>query len=248
MANVPPTHMGLEFNLKDEDQVGKPSPIVGVPHESPPRPGLKLCEICGEDIPYAYFNRLSCGHMHCVNCVRSNAHMAYQSNPFAPAKCCALIANNTLKHCGVFSTKELKTYIDKIEEYTTPGRKLYCHDKQCSAFIPASYRGTRAGKCKKCGLNTCKTCAQKSHFGPCKQEDVDALGPDDPLHNLANSQGWKQCPNCRVIVERGEGCTHMTCICGQKFCYRCGLALGKDGFDHDQWECPRSVLGGPNIR
>jgi hypothetical protein len=32
-----------------------------------------------------------------------------------------------------------------------------------------------------------------------------------------------QCPNCKNAIERNEGCAHMTCECGQHFCYCCSL-------------------------
>lgn len=33
----------------------------------------------------------------------------------------------------------------------------------------------------------------------------------------------KPCPDCHVIVSRSEGCNQMQCVCGSRFCYRCGL-------------------------
>ena len=42
---------------------------------------------------------------------------------------------------------------------------------------------------------------------------------------LADGAGWKQCPGCRNLVERTDGCDHMMCECGTAFCYRCGGAL-----------------------
>jgi hypothetical protein len=32
----------------------------------------------------------------------------------------------------------------------------------------------------------------------------------------------RPCPDCHVIVSRSEGCDHMMCVCGTKFCYACG--------------------------
>jgi len=33
----------------------------------------------------------------------------------------------------------------------------------------------------------------------------------------------RPCPDCHVIVSRSEGCDHMTCVCGTRFCYACGF-------------------------
>jgi len=33
----------------------------------------------------------------------------------------------------------------------------------------------------------------------------------------------RPCPDCHVIVSRSEGCNHMGCVCGARFCYACGF-------------------------
>ncbi|KAI1208429.1 uncharacterized protein F4807DRAFT_461756 [Annulohypoxylon truncatum] len=197
--------------LPDEDQVGKPCPDFKRPRQPSlsPRNVIK-CLVCEREVTSAYFVQLSCRHAHCVECVWENAHMAYLSKPFAPAKCCRVIPIEIFVEIAAFSKNEIKTYINRLEEYSTPGRKLYCHDQDCLGFIPEASCSQRVGTCPKCGKNTCKTCAQKSHFGNCDPAHINALGPDDPVLKLANAEGWKQCPNCRILVERNSGCTHMT--------------------------------------
>merc|ERR1711998_750252 len=32
----------------------------------------------------------------------------------------------------------------------------------------------------------------------------------------------RPCPDCHVIVSRSEGCDDMRCVCGTRFCYKCG--------------------------
>lgn len=31
-----------------------------------------------------------------------------------------------------------------------------------------------------------------------------------------------KCNKCGIIVEKSEACDHMTCKCGNEFCYKCG--------------------------
>lgn len=38
---------------------------------------------------------------------------------------------------------------------------------------------------------------------------------------LAREQGFKKCPSCSVLIEKTEGCNHMTCRCGAHICWIC---------------------------
>ncbi|KAI7853160.1 hypothetical protein BDC45DRAFT_536629 [Circinella umbellata] len=44
---------------------------------------------------------------------------------------------------------------------------------------------------------------------------------------LALKEGWARCPNCKYFVERQEGCRHIKCRCGIRFCYLCGTQFCK---------------------
>jgi len=32
----------------------------------------------------------------------------------------------------------------------------------------------------------------------------------------------RSCPHCHKVIERSEGCPHMSCVCGNAFCWNCG--------------------------
>eukprot|EP00299_Pterocystis_sp_00344_P010654 c4820_g1_i1.p1 GENE.c4820_g1_i1~~c4820_g1_i1.p1 ORF type:complete len:154 (+),score=11.76 c4820_g1_i1:260-721(+) len=34
--------------------------------------------------------------------------------------------------------------------------------------------------------------------------------------------GYKQCPGCRMWIEKDGGCNHVKCRCGTELCYGCG--------------------------
>ncbi|KAF7973109.1 hypothetical protein HWV62_16222 [Athelia sp. TMB] len=38
---------------------------------------------------------------------------------------------------------------------------------------------------------------------------------------------YKRCPRCSVPIEKIYGCNHITCICGQHFCYVCGIGTSR---------------------
>ncbi|VDK35733.1 unnamed protein product [Anisakis simplex] len=47
----------------------------------------------------------------------------------------------------------------------------------------------------------------------------------------------KKCPFCGTFCERSEGCNHMTCTCGEAFCYVCGGKWNQD----NHYECDVDV-------
>ena len=53
-------------------------------------------------------------------------------------------------------------------------------------------------------------------MGPCLDDEN-----DEEFINLVRNGLFKNCPNCKKIVERTSGCHHMTCVCGYEFCYLC---------------------------
>jgi hypothetical protein len=68
---------------------------------------------------------------------------------------------------------------------------------------------------------TCNRCMSAWHVGPCEDEAA-AMDPETRAVMLATS---KTCPGCHTLVEKTAGCNHMTCRCGQHFCWRCCRAF-----------------------
>ncbi|RYP63038.1 hypothetical protein DL771_009453 [Monosporascus sp. 5C6A] len=196
-----------------------------VVHLNPP--AKRDCTACRDSFSPHDMVRLDCGHAYCLACLEANARSSLNTQPFAPAKCCRVIPTDSLQHLTALTRDEVKTYIAKVEELTSTQQKLYCFN--CAAFIPNSSRKKRSGECERCGKKTCKACLGKSHFGPCDREKLtEARQGEENVYRLAESKGWKKCPNCLNIVQKGGGCNHMQCYCGQHFCYKCGQALGDD--------------------
>lgn len=169
------------------------------------------CAICDEEYPAKDISRLFCGHRHCRNCFKENVRRAFNSKPFVPAKCCAVIPNEILGQFGALTADEVKQYQVKMEELTNPRGKLYCWG--CGAYIPTDRVTKRIGDCGQCGKRTCKTCRGKSHFGACDKTKLQAnRDAEDNVYMLAESNGWKRCPNCLNFVQKNGGCNHMTSV------------------------------------
>jgi len=114
----------------------------------------------------------------------------------------------------------VSSYELMLLELDTPN-PLYCPTASCSTFIPPAQIVANVGTCRKCAATVCGHCKGPSHSGVCA-EDTEG----QKVRNLAKAAGWMECPNCKHIVERYDGCLHMTCKCNTHFCYNCGSLYG----------------------
>ncbi|KAI0485249.1 hypothetical protein GGR56DRAFT_617391 [Xylariaceae sp. FL0804] len=194
-----------------------------VREESLHLPGPGPCIACEEETPQDFSTSLACGHAWCRDCLGTFAKYMLDDKPFQPAKCCQIIPVQVFERVKVFTAEDAQKYRDRMDELTNIHHKLYCWNKDCASYIPSANMKRRIGVCQKCEKKTCRTCREKSHWGPCDQEKLrEAKASEDIVFKLAEAKGWKRCPNCLNLVQKNGGCNAMTCNCGQSFCYACG--------------------------
>lgn len=64
---------------------------------------------------------------------------------------------------------------------------------------------------------------------------------DGEFVKLAEREQWRKC-RCGVMIERIEGCNHMTCDrCSWEMCYRCGREWREDGEGGEVCDIERCV-------
>lgn len=174
------------------------------------------CVCCGATSAPNGGLRSPCAHEYCGDCLVHLFELALEDDNLFPPRCCR--HNIPLDMSREFIGPDLAgRFLAKKLEMETPNR-TYCHDRQCARFIPPQFVRIDVGTCVSCAKKTCVLCKAASHPRDC---------PNDPrtklLLDLAKKQGWRQCNNCKQMVELSYGCLHMVCRCGAAFCYRCGL-------------------------
>ncbi|KAK7934866.1 hypothetical protein PG985_000361 [Apiospora marii] len=160
---------------------------------------------------------LACGHRHCIECTEHLVTSTLRSESLYPVSCCHTpIPSNLLT--GVISEDLQDEYQQKKLEYETPAAaRIYCCKNSCSAFIDRSRITEKRAQCPVCETETCVDCKREAHEGYCSGDEE-----GDRVLGMAREQGWQQCYSCRAVVERPDGCNHITCNCGAEFCYLCG--------------------------
>lgn len=163
----------------------------------------RTCAICTNKLPSAKVLVLRrCHHILCSECISRYFRLATTDPSLFPAKCCTMPI--PLSDAERFlPTDIIKQYKAKTEEHAAEDR-TYCHIQKCSTFVPSYSLFDKQAVCPKCMASTCATCKAEWHEGPCVMTD------DPLLMQLARVMKWLQCPHCKHLVERTEGCNHMT--------------------------------------
>ena len=99
-----------------------------------------------------------------------------------------------------------------------------CPNPQCEVLLEINsnenYPNNQA-RCLQCSHSICVMCKGVAHEGPCHDDQ------------FVETEECKKCPGCHVVVMREDGCNHMTCTCGTKFCIICGQSSDA----HDAAKC-----------
>ncbi|KAM3080906.1 hypothetical protein ACMFMG_004867 [Clarireedia jacksonii] len=170
------------------------------------------CASCMEAGEKANMCMLPCKHAYCGECITGAFQNALSSK--TRFKCCK--TNISVK----LATRWLEapfiaSYELLILEQTTQNPR-YCSNKSCNKFVPPADIHASIAVCSACNTRTCAPCGNAEHAGVCKE---DAQGK--VVQELAAKNGWKSCPQCNFVIEKNEGCLHMTCKCKHEWCWEC---------------------------
>ncbi|KAJ4686887.1 hypothetical protein HRR95_001065 [Exophiala dermatitidis] len=164
---------------------------------------------------------LPCGHQYCRPCLNDLIREGLANRGSFPPRCCTSPLAGAINIASIQKHLDphlVTRYFSVVEEFSVPD-PVYC-----------------ANPCTDCGAITCVECKQslQRHVGEdgrtCR-ENEDLMDAED--RQLANANRWRQCPNCKNLVEKTEGCNHVVCDCGTEFCYGCGGAISTVGPDCD---------------
>ncbi|KAJ3704744.1 hypothetical protein LUZ61_008449 [Rhynchospora tenuis] len=196
-----------------------------------------LCKICMERTRASkIFTIKSCDHLFCISCIVhyiiskldenistiTCPHPGCQSGSLDLLTCQDILPAATFDKWGRF-----------LCESSLGLKKFYCPFKDCSALlVDEGDEELRNSECPHCNRMFCVRCKVPWH-GDISCEEFQKLGKDERgqedlmLRKLAKDSKWQRCPQCRMYVEKTDGCMFMKCRCGNCFCYSCATPMSK---------------------
>ena len=182
-----------------------------------------------------------CGHLFDAGCMETIFVKATLDESLYPPRCCQPILAASVRQ--YLDASKMLAFDKKALEFDTPAPdRVYCCRKQCSAFLGHSTSTPVPVSCtnEDCSSQTCGSCRKEGHGSTScpnsEREELEFVKIADDLHE---KNGWTRCYSCRHLVEKSEGCYHMTCVCKAQFCYLCGTPWKE--CDCPQFEIPAEL-------
>jgi E3 ubiquitin-protein ligase RNF144 len=193
--------------------------------------------------------RMRCGHKYCVGCLSSWIESKIKAHE-VPIKCAIVECQREIRpgHIqNILNIEQFEKFSQLVAIKEHESESMYCPNMECSQMFlkPIILAGYEQTICVFCKIKICVRCHVMWHDGlTCDeyQRMTAARGDAEEaqLMALKDKHKWKQCPKCKILVEKVVGCNFMKCkwyvqcmhihlpsvifgISGQRFCYKCGV-------------------------
>mmetsp|Transcript_547 Transcript_547/g.654 ORF Transcript_547/g.654 Transcript_547/m.654 type:complete len:638 (+) Transcript_547:37-1950(+) len=187
------------------------------------------CLICGDEKLANECTALRCKHRFCNSCWSQYLEMKIGEKQQACKLCCPAAGCNLFvgerlvkRLVSKASFAKYKRFITQsfVEENTYVS---WCPRAGCTRAISADAVEGSIVKCD-CGFRFCFTCHNEAHLpATCymvRDWNNKCIDDSETIHWIGANT--KDCPKCRIAVEKNGGCNHMTCRqCGYEWCWLC---------------------------
>ena len=217
-----------EYNIKITNNIKKVKEIASLKEKK------VECQICGEEFTVTNKNKVkNSGHTFCNGCWYDFLSIKIKENKLPSIKC--LDYNCQEKLSDEFIINLLNSDINLIKKYKrykleliiiNDENKKLCPYPDCDSYLELKNLREKDVTC----LNNhifCFICLKKPHGNlPCNKKI------ESDLAEFAKNNFVKKCPNCSIIIEKSDGCNHITCSkCGYQWCWLCNQKYEEGHFD-----------------
>ncbi|KAG2108426.1 uncharacterized protein F5147DRAFT_773630 [Suillus discolor] len=203
------------------------------PQTVPDPSGQQSCPICYDNVSSPL--PLGCGHVYCSPCMRHFLTSALESGQFPltcmgdETQCKVPIPIPTIQQF-LPQTSFNRLLEIAFHAYISrhPQEFKYCKTPDCNQIYRSTDPSTAvAGQCPSCFSNICTSCHDDGHDGMDCAENKRQAGR---VAEERETEAWlaahggrvKKCPTCQALIEKVDGCNHMTCtLCDSHICWRC---------------------------
>ena len=188
-------------------------------------PSSEFCPICYEKSDLV---KLRCLHAFCQSCICIHLKTNITDGNALKIEC--LDCNVLLERDFVVGSIKEVQLIDKYDKFLLRNlvetHPLYtcCPGPDCTCIVKVEFSASKPITCKFCRVTFCYACKDSYHApSPCDQfrSWLKKCQDDSETMNYicANT---KDCPHCKVSIEKSGGCNHMCCRhCHYDFCWMC---------------------------
>lgn len=186
------------------------------------------CSLCWDYSSKENTVRLHCDHTYCRNCLNDHLNEPRKNKqlPICPDPGCRRNFTREDLNRITKNKKDIEEFDNIAFEQglkKTRGLK-YCPNPKCGfAFI---------NECDTAASMTCQKC-QQTYCSRCLKPHISSFwnvifgdnecARDDDVDAYAKKHDAKRCPGCKAMIEKNQGCDHMTCQqCKYEFCWQCG--------------------------
>ena len=164
---------------------------------------LIRCVACTDEEHPANIVTAPCKHHYCHDCLENLFRSSMIDETLYPPRCCKKpIPINDAREA---LPRDLSAeFVNRREEFETKD-KTYCHRPHCSTFIRPYVINGDLARCPRCHEATCVQCKGKWHFGDCPRDEG-----VQQLLATAQENHWRQCPECKRVIELAHGCYHIS--------------------------------------
>jgi len=202
-------------------------------HKNPKSPAEGVtCAACCEE---GQCIRFPCrAHHYCSDCLFEQIKVGLADRSRFPLRCCGREVEAgdpvDLAVAQMLSESSKEKY-QQAMLLKVSSKVMYCPQIACGALIAldhiASSQASGPHGCPKCQQALCFTCKSEWHAGmTCGHYQFMSAQNKDAITKLCRQMNWMRCFECGHVVEKSAGCNHITCVCGNQFCYVCGKTWG----------------------